>query len=78
MTVCLFIMLLGSCVVLSLKRRLDNFIGLVFTVHLAFLLLTAGFIQSLPRHTTLALPVFVSTMIVLFRDRSVQPPCPPS
>ncbi|MFH1218949.1 MAG: glycosyltransferase family 39 protein [Candidatus Eisenbacteria bacterium] len=70
MYLCIFIMLLGSCILLSLKTRFDSFAAFIFTAHFAFILFRAGFIQTLPRHTTLVLPILISTMIVLLRNPS--------
>ena len=64
----IFIMLLGSCILLSLKTRFNNPISFIFAAHFAFILFTSGCIQTLPRHTTLILPICVSTMIVLFQN----------
>jgi len=59
-----FILLLGACMLLSLKTKFNSFISLIFAAHLVFLLFVAGFIQTHPRHTTLLLPISLSTIIV--------------
>ncbi len=61
----IFIMMLVTCILLSLKTKFNSFICYIFATHLLFLLLTAGLIQTLTRHTTLLLPLSLSTIIVL-------------
>jgi len=61
----ILILLLVTCTFLSLKTKFNSFISLIFLSHLFFVSLIAGFIQTLPRHTTVLLPIFLSTIIIL-------------
>ncbi len=64
----IFLTLLCSCIVLCLKAKLSSFAAYVFVAYAVFLLFTSGFIQTVPRHTTIALPVLLSIVIVLLHD----------
>lgn len=69
---CIFIVLLILCFKLSLETKFNYFISYLYIVHLIFILFTAGFIQTLPRHTTLVLPIFLSSLIVLGKQASLK------
>ena len=61
----LFLSLVLMAVYLSIKDRFNSFTSLSFIGYFAFSLLIAGFIQTLPRHTTILLPILISTIVIL-------------
>ena len=64
----IFVMLLGACIVLSVKTRCKECISCILAAHFVFVLCVAGFIQTLPRHTTVLVPISVYAVIVLIRN----------
>lgn len=68
---CIFLLLIGLCLFLAYKTRLNNFAAIIFLVYLIFLLFCSGFIQTDPRHTTIALPIFLFISIMLSKSDDV-------
>lgn len=61
----IFLLMLGLSIFLASRNRFRNFATIILLAYVCFLLFGAGFMQTNPRHTTIAVPIFLLAICVL-------------